>query len=505
MRPFKSAFCFLLSIFASLLVYTLWLLQPFPLLSFYSAPLLDLGKITNNEASAALSFTLGMALSFVCYLCGYRLAAQLPHARYLWVSIAATLLYACILVFAHPIGANDVYDYAFRGRLWGHYNFNPLTTAALQASADAWFPYLVWIWHGSPYGPLWAMASLWLYHLAGASLLLNLIAHKALMGVCIVVTTFIVYDLLRERGIGVALSGVVLFAWNPLLLFEGVVNAHNDALMMTFIVLALWLQRRQRITSALVCVTLATLIKITAAVWWPLLLLSGLRESIVFTAETPRRKVFFLLFSHGFRASVVCLLLVVLLYAPFWDGANTFAGLVPLNDRFTSSLAAIIKLSLQLFVGEPTAMTWTRTAMSALFLPLYAYLLWRTFTNCHAERSEESPSRKVEILRSTQHDAQLHQRMFQVCALVLLLPTLWFQPWYVTWLIALAPLVDEAGRRLAIVWSIGAFAMYIIFNFLWYWQPLFFNAGEGVVINLVAWLAWVAPVGSGVLWQKRKR
>ncbi len=490
MCQFKLSFLFLLSILLNALVYFLWLLQPFPLLIFYHIALLDLGKITNNEAAAALTFTLGMTASFALYIVAYRIAACLRDMRYLWMIVGATLSYAVMLVFAHPIGANDVYDYVFRGRLWGHYNFNPLTVTALQVSEDAWFPYLVWIWQGSPYGPLWAMASLWLYQLAGASLLLNLIAYKAAMGVCIVVTTVIVYDLLRERGIGVALSGAVLFAWNPLLLFEGVVNAHNDALLMTFIVLALWLQRRQRITSALVCVTLAALVKITAAVWWPLLLLSGLRESIVFTAETPRRRVFFLLFSHGFRASVVCLLLVVLLYAPFWDGANTFAGLVPLNDRFTSSLAAVIKLSLQLFVGEPTAMMWTRAAMSVLFLPLYAYLLWRTLKR---PKGFSKPF------------GSISDATFQVCALVLLLPTLWFQPWYVTWLIALAPLVDEAGRRLAIVWSIGAFAMYIIFNFLWYWQPLFFNAGEGVVINLVAWLAWVAPVGICVLWQKRKR
>jgi hypothetical protein len=482
MDPSKHSFFFLLSILASVLIYALWLLQPFPLLSLYHIPLLDLGKITNNEAAAAMGFTVGLMASFALYISGYWLAARLRRAGYWWAIIFAPTLYASLLALVHPIGANDVYDYAFRGRLWGYYNFNPLTVTALQVSDDVWFPYLVWIWQGSPYGPLWAALSLWLYQLAGDSLLLNLIAYKLLAAACITITTFIIYDLLRERGADIALSGTVLFAWNPLLLFEGVVNAHNDVVMMTFIVLALWLHQRKRLTSALVCITLAALIKVTAAVWWPVMLLAAWRQSLIFTAETQRRRAFFLLFSLCLRISMVCLFVAVAIYAPFWDGANTFAGLTPLNYRFTSSLAAVIKLSLQLHVGEDTAMTWTRALMSALFLPAYAYLLWRTLTN----------------------DTMLHRRMFQVCALVLLLPTLWFQPWYVTWLVALAPLVDEAGRRLTIIWSMGAFAMYIVFNFLWYWQPLFFNTGEGVVLNWVVWLLWALPVGICVVWQKRK-
>ena len=102
-----------------------------------------------------------------------------------------------------------------------------------------------------------------------------------------------------------------------------------------------------------------------------------------------------------------------------------------------------------------------------------------------------------------EHDA-MPETMLAAMALLLTLGTLWFQPWYVIWLIVLAPLAGERWRRLAVVWSASALSIYLLFDFGWYWFPDFFNGANELVLNLIAVGLWLGPPALWLVVQKAR-
>ncbi len=447
----------------SALAYLFSLAWTYPLLPLYAIPQLDLGKIDNYEAAYAIRLIGSYVLIFGLYLHGYRTAARLNNEKSFWLILCAAIGFAVILLWVYPIGAIDIFDYIFRARLWAVYNFNPLTVAPMQVSEDPWYSYIVWVWYGSPYGPLWTYLSLILYQLAGDDLLRNLLAFKLLPSACIIACSVMIYDLLRGRGTGAALSGVLLFAWNPLLLFESVVNGHNDIVMITFVVFALWLYQRRHFQAAVIVCLLATFIKIAAAPLVPVFWLAGLTNQREVRAR----------WRYLLTSTAIGLSLSVVIYAPLWAGAMTFEGIKILDERFTSSLAAITVLSLEPYLGATTAAEWVRNSFTLIFAIVYG---WRLQSVSSSELA-------------------LQESVFTLLVLLLLIATQWFQPWYVTWVIALAPLMKDSHRSLAVLWSASALSTYIVFDYLWFWQPEFFNTGDQLVLNIIVLLLWLGPLG----------
>ncbi|MBV9579561.1 MAG: hypothetical protein JO057_13315, partial [Chloroflexi bacterium] len=100
-------------------------------------------------------------------------------------------------------------------------------------------------------------------------------AYKALMNVVQLINLLLVWLLLKRMLPGkprAQLSGFVLFAWNPLMLFDGPGNAHNDTLMVTLLLLSfvplVWHRREPTNvgwSAATLFVGLSALIKYTTA------------------------------------------------------------------------------------------------------------------------------------------------------------------------------------------------------------------------------------------------
>ena len=476
----------------SALIYLLFLVYPYPLLRLYDVPLLDLGKLANYQPVAAGAFVIAYALVFVLYLSAYRAARQMDGVRDLWLVLGCTLVLCGILLWVYPLGANDMYDYIFRAREWVVYDYNPLVVRPDQLSADLWYPFVVWTWAASPYGPLWTYVSYALYRLAGDDWLRNLVAFKSLAVLSIVVCSSFIYALVRTRGKRTAVAVVLLFAWNPLLLFESVVNGHNDVLMMTGVLGALWLYARRRFTLALVAGVLAALVKVSALVVVPVLFVAcvrAMRESgkgagqagAETTARQPQysSRGFARVFTFGVSTVTLCLAISAVLYAPLWQGLETLGGLALHNERFTTSAAAIVKLALEASVGTAAAETWTRVLFVGLFVLAYVVMLRRTPTG----------------------EAALLEHLFNIFALLLIVGTLWFQPWYVVWIVALAPLAHARQRALAIAWSLGALSLYVLFDFVWVWYADLLNSGNELVVNVVATALWLGPVLGVLAWR----
>jgi len=113
------------------------------------------------------------------------------------------------------------------------------------------------------------------------------------------------------------LIGTLLYLWNPVAIVEFAGEGHNDALMIFFMLLSLFLWLRAREGASIVATACAALVKIVGVMLLPL--------ELVYARRTPRngRQLAGQLLIGGAVAAVIAALVI----APVWIGWSTFDGL----------------------------------------------------------------------------------------------------------------------------------------------------------------------------------
>ena len=320
----------------SLVLYVFFFLRPYPLLVHYAVPLLDLGKLTDRSVAAAREFAVVFLLLFaLCYL-AYLLCRRFSSRWGLLLVFLFALLCGLALVFVYPITAADVFEYIAYARIAVFHGTNPHLYMPADFAGDPFMLYPAWPHITSPYGPLWTHLSVPIGVLGGPSLLTYLLLFKSLALGVHLLNSGLIYAILMRWRPPYALAGTVLYAWNPLVLFESVANAHNDGLVIFFILLAVYLHLRGKFALALPVATCSFLVKLPTAVLVPLFFVAAWKT---LGGRAARLRVL----SVGVLLSVA---LVVLLYAPLWEGRATL-GWLGRGDLFTSSPATVVVLVLR--------------------------------------------------------------------------------------------------------------------------------------------------------------
>ncbi len=176
---------------------------------------------------AALA-AIGVAFSLSLLSLGSRAFAAL---------LVVQALTALALLFFPIVQSGDVYAYVIYGRLYGHYGANPYQISHPLSSADPIIgpilPFLSATPFGDPYGPLWTIAAGLIGKLdARVGLYAIVLCYRALGAVSLVAATAAVAYSYRSFGRAIASSRAALFGLHPLALYESVVGAHNDMLML---------------------------------------------------------------------------------------------------------------------------------------------------------------------------------------------------------------------------------------------------------------------------------
>jgi len=391
--------------------------------------------------------------------------------RLIWF---ATIVSGCIYIFTPASTSNDISSYASYGRLLFIHHANPYFIPPSAFPQDPAYHSVYWRHVVSVYGPIWTVISAFLGWLAGVDMLGYLITFRVFTFVIHLLNILLVTAILRamNRSPQTIALGALLYAWNPLVLFESSVGGHNDIFMVTFILLGILLgvraeqndiTRYRRHAAPLVVFTLAALVKFSAflivalfiaMLFWKTLYSKPLvsdpgRQSV----QTHWKAAFLTALSAGFASSVVTLLF----YGPFWIGhsikdiAYGFSSQPTAHSAYDSILILVRVLNkihslpayLLLFTNRDT---WDIIILIAILCALAAgiALLRRTPT-----------IRTVALVT-----------LLTLGTFILL--TAWFVPWYVTWLVSLAivclPVArDRLGRSLfslALAFSVSAFLTY---------------------------------------------
>jgi len=180
--------------------------------------------------------------------------------RSLLIILTGSLLLALPLLFTYPINSTDIFRYVIRGRIASVYGQSPFIVAPSSFPGDPFTPLVgEWANETSPYGPLWELVASGLTFVSGDSLAAGVMLFKLLALVCFLMITALIWTSLpadRPRS-GYSL----LWAWNPALLLIFIVDGHNDALMILWLVLGYFVALNGRTATGFLIMILAALTK----------------------------------------------------------------------------------------------------------------------------------------------------------------------------------------------------------------------------------------------------
>lgn len=241
-----------------------------------------------------------VGLLFIFYGIFLRLASQkkISLPTFWKILIPITILLAC----TYNAFSYDLFNYIFYTKIILHYHQNPYLVKALDFPKDPMLSFMHWTHNTYPYGPIWLLLTVPIGFLGFNFFLPTFFLFKLFNAACFLVTVYIVHKILRKVAPSYALVGTIFYAFNPLVLIESLVSAHNDVAMMLLAIIGVYLLLEKKWLFGIVLVALSALTK--QATEFFILPAVMLFVNIVFKREVITQRVFL----------VVCAVVMVLSY-----------------------------------------------------------------------------------------------------------------------------------------------------------------------------------------------
>jgi hypothetical protein len=425
------------------MIYVVVFTLPHSLPALHRRALLDLYYLSRDDPLARWRLLGGFVVQGALYWLGWR-AASRAQGRSAWaVVLGGALVFSVALLFLYPYGAADIFDNIMHGRILGVYGGNPFQQTPSDFRSDPFHRYTAWRHEPSAYGPGWEVLAGGAARLAGDGIIANVLVFKALSGAFFFASIAVVAAILRRVAPERALAGVVLLAWNPVILYETLGQGHNDMAMVFWILFAAWILLYRRYALAVLALVVGALFKFI-----PLLVLPGV--GLIALRDLPRLRARLRFLSVSAACGVA---LVVLAYAPFWYGIDTL-DIERRQRLFTTSVPAIVDVLLERRLGQEQAasvISQAAAGLTALFAVAQGILAWRDRTWLSFPRAA-----------------------FKILMFYLLLTCLWFQSWYAIWPLGLAAVLPPGhSARLGALFGYVVLSKPLVFGPMFLWiRPL---------------------------------
>ncbi len=402
-------------------------------------PLTDFGRINNWSVPTLADFVLSTVAVVDMYLLAFQILRKQPRdRRLLWLTVAFGALSAVTLMTMYPITATDVFEYVFHSRILVHYGQNPLSTPPMVFKGDPFLKTVNWAQHPSPYGPLWVILTVPGSILGSNDLLSNLYLMRALPVIFYVGSALAIAAILRTKDKPYQVAGTMLFAWNPLVLFDEAGNGHNGIIMMFFALVAIYMLVKKHWLWVIPILVASVLVKfVTAILLLPFLIFC------LHAQEGNRNRIVFLI-----KAALLSAFLAVILTLPF---LTIPSGL--LEEANFYSLLAVPTLAYNILKGiqgDVPAKILTIGASVGAYLIVYAQGV--------IKMARDTQPRRLMLLSTWLLVAYLG---------IACMP---YQPWFTVWPIAIGIWVNHSlVRRVLVAFTFSALLSYAA-NFLWIWN-----------------------------------
>jgi hypothetical protein len=355
-----SRWWLVLATLAGYLLFAFW----FPLFPrfFNHVPLADIYTFT-PALTAGLAYAAVFGLLYWFYILCWRQAARLSLPLILLIAA----VYALPLLFTFPANANDIYRYYVRGRITVVYGQSPYTLAPADFPDDSYLPLAgEWAFETSPYGPLWEAVAAAVTAANPDNLALALLAFKLLGLLAHLAAAGLIWFCLLDRDPAERAGRTLLWAWNPALLLIFVMDGHNDALMLVWLLLGYWLMQRGRFLPAVLVMTLAPLTKPIGLLPLPFFVIAILRA-----LPDWRERLRFLLVG-----GLTSLALLLLAFLPFGSPLELAARLLREAAEGASFSPTTLLIMLVRQIDPNLAVAPIANITTGLLLLAALWLLW---------------------------------------------------------------------------------------------------------------------------------
>ncbi|MBU2229222.1 hypothetical protein KJ810_02330 [Patescibacteria group bacterium] len=339
------------------------------------------------------------------------------------IVVLFSVVFSTIMILIPPIGSADVYNYTYRARVKTVYNENPYIVATENYSDDMFYNFSPkeWNYLTMQYGPLWASISIGFSNIAQDSFFWNIFLYKLLALFSFFAGACFLRKILQMISPDKKIGGLFLYLWNPLILFEAVNNAHNDMLMISIVLAAIYFLLKKKYSTSLLVLLLSVLLKYITLVIVPVFLYFVLKN-----IPQLSKKVKFVL-----KTGIAVIIVTTLFYIPFWEGAEIFKGLfqqTQLSTFFLFSLFPSLVFAIAYLVGSYFSWSYDLLTDISRYFGLGAFIVvyfWQ-IKNYVKDKSKNF------IYYS-----------FLILFAYIIYYVSYLQPWYLVWLIPIAILVDK--------------------------------------------------------------
>lgn len=306
-----------------------------------------------------LGSTLEYHLFLICLLiftCAYAGLVALSRRVTRRVAIALVCTLTAIVMVAPILISTDVFSYVAYARMVTH-GVNPYVNGPVAIFGDPIYKYVGgdWLTATTAYGPLYTLISL---PAAPFSLIASVWVMKVQALLSVAATLAFTWRCARQLNMN-PVPGLIVLGASPLWLIYGFGGAHNDLMMMAFMMGAVTLALDRRELSAGAAVVAGAFVKATAIALLPFMALSR---------RSPRMLI------GAAAAAVACAGLGYALFGV--HGADLFEVLTRdssfvSSDGFPTEFAHLL--------GKPGIFPVDHTLLKALLAVFVLYLMWQTW------------------------------------------------------------------------------------------------------------------------------
>jgi alpha-1,6-mannosyltransferase len=436
--------------------YLFYFVRQFPLLSHYQS-LTDIGYMQNHSFGSFAAFVTVMTIVFALFGLAWWKTYKYNDRATLGLILGFGTVFAFTMIFVYPGTAIDIFTYITQSIILVQHHANPMITPGTTYPHD---PLMAMagglVGTPSPYGPLALIIDAIPTVIVGRNVLMSLLLLKFMFSSFIIIEAFLVYKILSHYSPKSALAGCLFIAWNPLILFEYSANGHNDIVLMLFVTLAVLALVKEHYVLACALLTASILVKYVTLPLFPLFLIY-----IIWQQPTYMKRVICF-----FQAIIVSLLLITIIYWPFWAGYNTILSLLHEDSMYMASFATL----LHAISGTQISLDQSKLIGRVIFVFFYLYALFLSTRSLPA--------------------------MLRGCFITLFFMVAFavskFEIWYAIWPVMLAVLTARREQSLAaFLLTYGASISVTMYVYIWVWMGV--NDQTVVFIHALAYLLSFAP------------